>query len=58
MKKFLKRMWQCKYMLFAFAIFLHQDNEIDRIIPAVFVAAFGVDIGMRDLFEKYFGERK
>lgn len=58
MKKFLKRLWQCKYLLFTFAIFLRQDNAIDMIILAVFIAYFGLEITIQDLFEKYFGERK
>ena len=58
MKEFLKRLWQCKYLLFALAIFLRQDNAIDQIIPAVLIAFFGLEITMRDLFEKYFGGRK
>ena len=54
MKKLLKRLWQCKYLLFAFVIFVCEDNAIDRIIPAVFVAAFGIEIVIKDLFEEYF----
>lgn len=58
MKLLLKRLWRCKYMLVAFAIFLQQDNVVDRIVPALFMGFFGLEIAMQDLFEEYFGDRK
>jgi hypothetical protein len=57
MKNFLKRLWQCKYLLIAFAVFLYQNNKIDQIFIAIFIIGFALQITMQDLFEKYLGKQ-
>ena len=56
--KFLKRLWEMKFYLFALYLFIVADDNVDKIIMAIFVTFFGLEVILKDLFEKYFGGRK
>lgn len=45
----------CLMSLFGLII---ADKDADKIIMAIFFTFFGLEVILKDLFEKYFGERK
>ena len=45
----------CLMSLFGLII---ADKDADKIIMTIFFTFFGLEVILKDLFEKYFGERK
>tara|TARA_R110002126_G_scaffold46379_4_gene130592 strand:+ start:3728 stop:3904 length:177 start_codon:yes stop_codon:yes gene_type:complete len=58
MKLLLKRLWEMKFCFFALYLFIVADDNVDKIIMAIFITFFGLDFTLKDLFEKYFGKEK
>jgi len=57
LKELLKLLWKYKLILFTFAMFLYAEDSTDRIIWAIWGASLGVEIKIRNLFEKHFGKK-
>ena len=58
MKLLLKRLWEMKFCLIVIFLFGLADKDVDKIIMAIFFTFFGLEVILKDLFEKYFGGRK
>ena len=58
MKLLLKRLREMKFCLMSLFGLIIADKDADKIIMAIFFTFFGLEVILKDLFEKYFGERK
>ena len=58
MKLLLKRLRKMKFCLMSLFGLIIADKDADKIIMAIFFTFFGLEVILKDLFEKYFGERK
>lgn len=56
MRLLLKRLWEMKFcLIFLFGLII-VDKDADKIIMAIFFTFFGLELTLKDLFKKYFGE--
>ena len=58
MKLLLKRLWEMRFCLIFYFGFIVADKDVDKIIMAIAITFFGLQVILNDLFEKYFGDRK
>jgi hypothetical protein len=52
MKEFLKRVWQCKYVILSFCLFLSATDDLNKIMCAIFIGIFGLKMQIEDLLEE------